>query len=297
VIISASRRTDIPAFYSEWFYNRLKEGYVLVRNPFNFHQVSKVRLTPEAVDCFVFWTKDPRRMLSGLDRLAAYPYYFQFTLTPYDCNMECGVPQKDLLLRAFQQLSSKIGGKRVIWRYDPIIFSDTYTKEYHYRNFAYLAQRLAGYTEKCVISFLDIYQKTEKNLRGFKLATPSEATLREISAKFFQIAAGCNIQLQSCSEKVDLDDLGIKHGKCIDDELIAVLTGKKITKTKDKNQREACLCLSSIDIGVYHTCPHHCLYCYANANRTITARQRLLHNPRSPLLIGNIEEADQIYER
>lgn len=154
MILSASRRTDIPNYYSEWFFNRIREGFVYVRNPMNAQQVSKIDITPKVVDCIVFWTKNPEPMLDRLDELASYKYYFQFTLTGYGKDMECNVPhKKEKMIPIFQELSKKIGTKKVIWRYDPILFTKKYTPEYHLKAFEQIATALQGYTEKCVVSF------------------------------------------------------------------------------------------------------------------------------------------------
>lgn len=167
LIISASRRTDIPAYYPDWFCNRIREGYVCVRNPMNFHQVSCISLSPDVVDGIVFWTKNPLPLMSRLEELRAYPFYFQFTLTPYGKDVEPGVPSKnDVILPAFQELSRKIGPERVIWRYDPILLTDRYTMDYHITFFSRLARRLEGYTRKCIISFVDLYRNTQTNMSG-----------------------------------------------------------------------------------------------------------------------------------
>ena len=165
MIISASRRTDIPNYYSEWFYNRIKEGFLYVRNPMNFHQVSEIRITPDLVDCIVFWTKNPLPMMDRLEELKAYPYYFQFTLTGYGNDVEINLPDKKTsIIPAFRELAGRIGREKVIWRYDPIFFTGRYTVQYHLKAFRNIAEALSGYTEKCVISFLDIYSKNRKQI-------------------------------------------------------------------------------------------------------------------------------------
>lgn len=157
MILSVSRRTDIPNYYSEWFYNRIKEGFLYVRNPMNAHQISEIKITPDVVDCIVFWTKNPLPMMKRLNEIKDYNYYFQFTLTGYGNDVEVNLPNKKTeMIPVFQELSEKIGKQKVIWRYDPIFFSDRYTKEYHLKAFKSIAEALSGYTEKCVISFVDI---------------------------------------------------------------------------------------------------------------------------------------------
>jgi len=297
LIISASRRTDIPAFYSEWLFNRLKEGFALVRNPMNYHQVSRINLSKEVVDCIVFWTKDPGKMIPCLDSLKDYNYYFQYTLNPYDQTIECNVLRKTELIKSFIELANKLGSHRVIWRYDPIIISDLITKEYHYHYFDYIASRLSGYTERCVISFLDLYKKTERNMKGKNVKEPRQDDIIEIAGKLVEIAAVYKIKVETCSEGIELGSIGINHGKCIDDELISRIIGVDITVDQDKNQRKECGCVSSIDIGAYNTCHHYCAYCYANTNKPLVQKNKTLHDPRSPLLLGRLEEKDRIYER
>lgn len=240
MIISASRRTDIPAFYSDWFFKRIKEGYVLVRNPMNHNIVSKVNLKPEVVDCIVLWTKDPRNMLQRLDRLNRYKYYFQFTLNPYDKEIEPYLPDKEEIIDTFIMLSEKIGRNRVIWRYDPILLSDKIDKDYHLKSFEFLAQKLRGHTEKCMISFVDLYRNVQNKVKQLKVRVPDETEMREMAAKFAEVGRAYGIKIETCAEKADLSELGVSHGKCIDDNLISDLLGKKINPEKDKRQRDAC---------------------------------------------------------
>ena len=157
MIISASRRTDIPTYYSDWFFNRIKDGYVCIRNPMNIHQISKVSLDPTVVDGIVFWTKNPIPMMGRLDELRDYMYYFQFTVNPYGPDVEQNVPSKSkIIIPTFKELSKKIGKNRVIWRYDPIFLTQKYSIEYHEKFFSKMAEILSAYTDKCIISFLDL---------------------------------------------------------------------------------------------------------------------------------------------
>lgn len=297
LILSVSRRTDIPAFYSEWFFNRLKEGYVLVRNPLNAHQVSKVNLSPQVIDCIVFWTKDPTPMLDRLALLSEYTYYFQITINGYDHKIERNVPAKDVILDAFIRLSKRIGKEKVIWRYDPIIFTEEIDLAYHQKKFAMLAAKLAGYTQRCVISFVDSYQKSEKNMRHIGMRKIDESKMVEIGSQLAAIAQQYNISLETCSEVIDLSSAGIKHSKCIDDQLISEILGAKINVEKDKNQRQACGCAASVDIAAYNTCHHSCLYCYANYSDTAVKNNVSRHNPQSPLLIGELGSEDKVTDR
>ncbi len=287
MIISCSRRTDIPAFYSDWFFNRIREGYVLVRNPLNANQVRNVSLAPPDVDCIVFWTKDPAPMLDRLQLLQNYSYYFQFTLTPYDNDIEPNLPPKTKIIDTFRRLSDKTGVNRIIWRYDPILLSKRISPAYHVDHFGDMSQRLTGYTEKCVVSFLDMYRHLQGKSAGLSIRPPDESEMYTIAKEIAYIAGNHNIKVETCAEKIDLADLGIDHGKCIDDRLIAELTGTNLKIAKDKNQRELCGCVVSCDIGEYNTCRHGCHYCYANVNQKKIDQNRLLHNAQSPLLIGD----------
>ncbi len=297
MILSVSRRTDIPAFYSDWFFNRIKEGFVCVRNPMNYHQVSKIQINPQVVDCFVFWTKNPKPMLARLDEIKDYRYYFQYTINSYDTGLERRVPCKESLIETFIQLSEKIGSNRVIWRYDPILLSDSIDFEYHIKYFEEIAKRLHTYTKRCVISFMDEYSKTKRNLRGTTARGLTDDEIFTLAKAFVPIAQKYGMEIQTCSEKIDLHNLGIEHGKCIDNEIVAELLGFKIDIPRDKNQRKECGCVQSIDIGEYNTCLHNCLYCYATFSTGMVDKKRKMHDPSSPLLIGHIEPADKVTVR
>ena len=298
MIISVSRRTDIPAFYSDWFYNRIKEGYVDVLNPFNSKQVNRIRLTPETVECFVFWTKNPKPLIARLDEIKDYNYYFQFTLNSYGIDLEPNVPIKSSeLIDTFITLSKKIGKEKVIWRYDPILLTNKYNIDYHIKYFEKLAEKLHDYTEKCVISFLDLYKKTERNLRGINLLNLTPNEMDKIAEEFSKICKKYNLELATCCEEIDLNKYGIKHNKCIDDELIKRITGKEVENNKRDKQREACGCIKCIDIGAYNTCLHNCRYCYASYSNEQINENIVKHNVDSSLLIGEITEDMKIYEK
>lgn len=295
MILSVSRRTDIPNYYSDWFFNRIKEGYVYVRNPMNIHQVSKIEITPDVVDCIVFWTKNPSVMLKRLDEIKEYNYYFQFTLTGYGNDVEANLPnKKSVIIPTFQELSNKIGKQRVIWRYDPIFFSDRYTKEYHLKAFKSIAEALRGYTEKCVISFVDIYQKNKKNMDSLSSYELNGCELRKFAKELSKIASDNNISLGSCAEKINLEECGIVHNSCIDRELIEKIIGCKLNVGKDKNQRIECGCVESVEIGTYNTCKNGCLYCYANYSSKSVETNTVKYDPLSPLLCGQVEKNDKI---
>lgn len=297
MILSVSRRTDIPAFYSDWFFKRINEGYVLVRNPMNYHQVSKVLLSPDVVDCIVFWTKNPAIILEKLDLLSDYKYYFQVTINPYNKEFEQNVPSKKAIIDSFIRLSRKIGKEKTIWRYDPIIITEDININYHYKYFNYLCTKLQGYTDDCIISFVDIYKKTERNMKQINYNLATEEAMLEIGKNLSDIAKNYNIKISSCSETVDLSSLGIEHAKCIDDKLISKVVGQEINIPKDKNQRKECGCVESIDIGAYNTCKHGCKYCYANFSDVAVKNNIMKHNVDSPFLVGQLEPEDKVTDR
>ena len=295
MILSVSRRTDIPNYYSEWFYNRIKEGFLCVRNPMNYHQISEIKITPDLVDCIVFWTKNPLPMIERLDELNKYNYYFQFTLTGYAKDIEMNLPNKKIsMIPIFQELSRKIGKQKVIWRYDPIFFSERYTVDYHLKAFESIAKALNGYTEKCVISFVDIYPKNKKNMNKIAMYDLDEEALKNFAKKLWRIADENHMEIGSCAEKIDLGECGIVHNSCIDKELIEKIIGCRLKAKKDKNQRTECGCIESVEIGAYNTCKNGCVYCYANYSPKSVETNSAKHDPMSPLLCGHIEAEDKI---
>lgn len=298
MIISVSRRTDVPAYYADWFFNRLKAQEVLVRNPINKHQVSRLSLTPEQVECFVFWTKDPEPMLGRLDELKDYPFYFQITLNAYGEDVEphffSGESRR---IEVFKRLSDKIGPERVIWRYDPILFNARYTMDYHVERFGKLAGQLKDYTEKCTISFMDFYPKIKSNIKFLEISPISPVEERRIARQLAEITAQNGLKLNTCAEEIDLDEFGITPAKCVDDALITRISGRPVKAPKDKNQRLACGCVASVDIGLYNTCPSGCKYCYAN-HRVATIQKNIKENEAdSPLLCSHIGPGDVVRER
>ncbi len=298
MIISASRRTDIPAYYADWFFRRLEEGYVLVRNPMNPHRVSRIALTLDVVDGFVFWTKNPLPMMDRLDALENYPYYVQFTLTPYGADIEEHLPPKrEVLIPAFRRLSSMIGAARVIWRYDPILIHDRYTAAYHTKAFRAMCDALAGYTDTCIISFLDLYRSIQSRIAPLAIRPPTAEESKEIAGHFGEIAREYGLSINTCAEDGDYSRWGIGHAACIDADRLSRIGGVPLVIGRDKNQRPCCGCAESVDIGAYHTCENGCVYCYANHSHTLVARSTAAYDPASPVLCSQITEADVIAER
>lgn len=297
MILSVSRRTDIPAFYWEWFLNRVQAGFVDVRNPMNIHRVSRIDIRPEVVDCIVFWTKNAGNIIPHLDQLKDYKYYFQYTINSYNKLIEENVPLKKYVVENFRLLSEIIGPNRVIWRYDPILLTDMIDVDYHLRYFEELAKRLKGHTNRCVISFVDLYKKTVSNTRELMMKEPTDMEMHFLAHNLSSIAKDYGMGIVSCSESIDLDFDGVRHGCCIDRNLIEEIVGYKIDVKKDKNQRKECGCVESVDLGAYNTCLHACKYCYANFNNMKVQTLSKKHNPLSTLLVGDLDNNDIVSER
>lgn len=295
MILSVSRRTDIPSFYMKWFINRLKTGWLLVRNPCNPAQVSRVPLNPAEVRCIAFWSKNPEPLAACLESLRPYCFFLQFTLNPYDREMEPGLPEIARRLETFRLLADAIGRERVIWRYSPIILSQRYSAGFHIDTFGRLAEALSGFTEECKLSFLDVYPKIATRMRALHVTSKNSvqyALARQLAA----LAHANGIRASSCGDP-HLESAGITASSCIDPQLIARLTGLPVVRKKDRGQREACRCTESVDVGTYQTCLNGCAYCYANHSHTAALRRAQKYDPESPLLCDSVKPGDTIRER
>jgi DNA repair photolyase len=293
MIISASRRTDIPAFYAEWFINRVRAGFCTVPNPFNTNQVSRISLKPSDVEVIVFWTRNPRPLMRHLDELDArdHRYYFQYTLMANPRLLDPKTPPVEQAIQTFKALSDKIGPTKIIWRYDPIVLSNITDISFHRATFTAIAKALKSHTKRAVISFVDIYQSIASRMRrleksDLRLIPVEDDHLRNLSRALVEIAASHDMNLVSCAEEFDLRPYGVQPGKCIDDNLIAQVFGLAVTSKKDPHQRQACGCVLSKDIGMYDTCPFNCVYCYATKSPSNVERNRAQHDANSPSLIG-----------
>jgi hypothetical protein len=281
MIISASRRTDIPAFYSDWLINRLNAGYCLVKNPYNPLQVKRVSLLPQDVDGIVLWTKNIAPLLPKLPQLQCFSYYVQHTITPYHSDIESGLAdKKNVIIPAFRETASLIGAERIIWRYDPIVISPRYNYNYHITAFPKLCNLLSGSTKKCVISFVIAYKSIAKNLTQIGYIEPQISDKIRLIQNFLTIANHYGISLHACCELSELYEIGVSPISCVNGDMFGV------NAMKDKNQREGCNCCVSVDIGAYNSCMNGCQYCYANHNNIKVGQNYMLHDVNSEFLIG-----------
>ncbi len=295
MILNTGCRTDIPAYYSEWFYNRIKEGYVLARNPYYPNQVMKYSLDSRVVDCLCFCTKNPEPMLSRMEEIKQFKQFWHVTITPYGKEVEPYVPDKERVMEAFKRLAAIVGVNAVGWRYDPIFITDKYSLDFHVDAFRKMAENLAGYTQTCVISFIDLYAKTRRNFSGIREVPRADQIA--IAREFVEIGRKHGITIRSCCEGAFLEEYGVDVSGCMTKQILEKATGASLDLAKIKKPaREECNCLLGNDIGMYNTCGHGCLYCYANYDRKTVEQNMRLHNPQSPLLVGELLEEDVIKE-
>lgn len=294
MILNTGSRTDIPAYYSEWFYNRIKEGFVLVRNPYNPTQVIRYRLDPETVDCLVFCTKNPRSMLARLSELKSFRQFWHVTITPYGKEIEPYVPPKENVIEAFRELSDIVGADRIGWRYDPIFIHGMYTVQYHIEVFEKIAEALAGCTKQCVISFIDLYQKVKRNFPAVRAVTREERMY--LGREMIRIGEKYGMTIYPCCEGDELAKYGADCSGCLSQSVLERAIGCSLSVPKKKAAREACTCLLGNDIGAYHSCGHGCLYCYANYDRKTVEENMRQRNPASPFLIGEAQADDVIVD-
>lgn len=299
MIISASRRTDIPAFYAAWFMNRVRAGYCTVPNPFNRGQVGRVSLLPEDVDVLVFWTRNPRPLFPYLAELdqRGFKYYFQYTILDHPRAIEPKSPPVEAAIRTCCELAAQVGPQRVFWRYDPIVFSDQTGVAFHRAAYQRIAAALQGAACRSVISIMDDYAKAHGRLnrlpaQGYRLLEPAGTAeaIQQLVPALVQIAAQSGLEIVSCAETFDLGPLGVRPGKCIDDDYIRQVFGLQVGSKKDPSQRKACGCVASKDIGMYDSCLFGCQYCYATQSFELAQRRHAEHDPESPSLLGWHEE-------
>lgn len=293
MILNVSGRTDIVAFYSKWFLNRIKEGYVDVRNPFNPNLVSRIDF--DDVDLILFCTKNPIPIVDKLGDIKI-PYIFHVTITPYKDDIEPNLPSKSKIIEAVKKISTRVGIDNIYVRYDPIFISEKYNIEYHIKAFTKLCSLLKGYVKTIIVSFIDNYKNVRKNLPYLKYRSFTEEDYKLIGENFSKIAKDNNMVIQTCFEERNLTEYGFIKGECMSKELAFKLTGKTYKKWQAR-KGNACNCVELVDIGVYNSCNHLCKYCYANYDESKVKENINNHDINSSLLIGHINSDDIIKSR
>ncbi len=294
MIINTGQRTDIPAFYSSWFANRLRDGYVCVRNPYNPSQVSRYLLNPKVVDIIGFCTKNPVPMFRYMDLLEPFGQFWYVTITPYGKDIEPNVPDKHRLLEDFRELSRMVGIRRIGWRYDPILVNRKYSVEYHLRAFETMAGELEGYTDNVVISFIDLYSKVKRNFPEAQ-EVPMDVRL-SLGRRIVEIARSHGMEVRPCGEGRDLEAFGANCDGCMTIPIYERALGRHLIVPAFKPNRDSCACYLGCDIGAYDTCQHLCRYCYANNDLKAVKRNLYYHNPSSPFLVGDFREGDVVHD-
>lgn len=294
MIINTGMRTDIPAFYATWLLNRIQEGFVYVRNPYYPNQVTKYSLNPDVVDCLAFCTKNPHPLIPHLSELDKYHQFWFVTITPYGKDIEPNVPDKKQVIEDFKKLSEHLGADSVALRYDPIFMDKKFNVDMHVKCFKKLLQELKGYTHDCTISFLDLYEKVKRNAPS--LRPPNEEEEKILAKEFARIGKENGITIHACCEKESLAEYGIDITGCMSQEIVEKAIHHPLNVHKRQSQRAVCNCVLGNDIGAYNTCPHLCKYCYANANAGLVRENMKKHHPKSPFLIGGMEEGDKVTE-
>ena len=293
MILFASGRTDIPAFYSKWFINRVKAGFVDVRNPFNQNLVSRINFSD--VDLIMFCSKNPLPMIDKLKMLKV-PVLFHVTITPYSKDVEPNIPDKRLIIEGVKKLSLVLGIDNVVLRYDPIFLSDKYNVDYHIRAFDKLCKNLNGYVNKIIVSFMDEYKNVRINKDILKYRTFTREDYKKIGEAFSKSAMDNGMSVQTCFEDEDLTEYGFVKGECLSHELAYILTGKKF-KSSNVRKEKKCECVQMVDIGDYNSCMHMCKYCYANYDEKAVSSNFERHDDNSSLLIGSVQSDDVIKVR
>jgi DNA repair photolyase len=294
MILNISGRTDIVAFYSKWFMNRYKEGFVDVRNPFYPTNISRIYF--KDVDAILFCTKNPIPIIKHLKEIDK-PILFHITLTPYKQDIEPNVPNKKEIIEAIKKISSIIGIDRISVRYDPVFLNNKYNIDYHIKVFNRMCTLLDGYVKTIIISFIDDYKNVRNNINILKIKEFTENDYQQIGINFSKIAASHGMTVQTCYEEKNLVEYGFKKGECLSHQLAYQLTGKANFKSWSARKGKKCNCVEMVDIGAYNTCNHLCKYCYANYDEKKVRINIQKHNPNSSLLIGKINSSDIIKVR
>ena len=287
MIIQTGMRTDIPAFYTPWFLNRLRAGFVLVRNPYDASAVTRYRLTPDVVDLIGFCTKNPQPMLPHMDMLRPFGQYWFVTITPYGPDIEPHVPPKAQVMESFRRLSDVVGPDCMGWRYDPILVNERYTVDRHLEAFGRMAKTLSGATRTAVVSFIDLYAKVRRNFPEAK-----EVALAKGMAR---IGREYGMTVKACAEGGELVAYGVDCGGCMTVSVYEKVLRSRLRVPGRTPVRAECACLLGGDIGAYHTCGHLCRYCYANYDAAAVRANMRAHDPESPFLIGHAMPGDVIH--
>ncbi len=295
MILNTGGRTDTVQYYSEWLLNRFREGFVYSRNPLFPNKVTKYELTPEKIDCVVFCSKNYEPILENLHEITdRFNTYFHYTITAYGKDVEPGVPSIDKSIETLFKLEKIVGKKRLSWRYDPVLLTEKYTIEHHFKTYNYMADILSGQIDRCIFSFVEMYKKLQHNMP--EIIPLTEHDKKTLAKGLGEIAKKYNITLQTCGTNGNYEQYGINQSGCMTLDILGKANNIKFRNLKHKGMRQGCHCIESRDIGAYDTCLNGCKYCYANIRPDKAVKNFKRHDKNSPILIGHINATDTIQE-
>ena len=295
MIINTGGRTDTVQYYTKWLLKRFEEGYVYSRNPLFPNKVTRYELTPEAVDCVVFCSKNYRPILSDLPKITSrFNTYFHYTITAYGKDIEPGVPGIEESMETLIKMSEKVGKQRIAWRYDPVLLTKEYTIKRHLETFEHMAEVISPYIDRCIFSFVEMYKKLEANMPELIPLTGQD--METLAQGLGMIAEKYGIYIQTCGTNGDYTRYGIHSSGCMTLDILGSANGIIFRNLKHKGMRQGCHCIESRDIGAYDTCMNGCKYCYANKTPRKAFENYKLHDPMSPLLLGDLKPDDTVIQ-
>lgn len=293
MILNTGGRTDTVQYYSEWLLNRFREGYVLSRNPLFPNVINRIELSPDTIDVVVFCSKDYAPILDRLHEISdRFKCYYHYTITAYDTDIEPNVPSIEQSVETLKQLSAQVGKEKVAWRYDPVLLTEKYTIEKHFETFDYMARELSPYVDRCIFSFVEMYKKLAVNMPELQPISNDNKLL--LVKGLGAIAKQYGLYLQTCASKDDYLQFGVHHSGCMTTEIFSRALGLNFKHQAHKGNRIGCACMESRGLGDYNSCPNGCRYCYANKDHAKAAENYRRHNPKSPLLLGDVLPTDTI---
>lgn len=293
MILNTGGRTDTVQYYSEWLLNRFREGYVLSRNPLFPNVINRIELSPDTIDVVVFCSKDYAPILDRLHEISDhFKCYYHYTITAYDTDIEPNVPSIEQSVETLKQLSAQVGKEKVAWRYDPVLLTEKYTIEKHFETFDYMARELSPYVDRCIFSFVEMYKKLAVNMPELQPISDDNKIL--LVKGLGAIAKQYGLYLQTCAAKDDYLQFGVHHSGCMTTEIFSRALGLNFKHQAHKGNRIGCACMESRGLGDYNSCPNGCRYCYANKDHAKAAENYRRHDPKSPLLLGDVLPTDTI---
>lgn len=293
MILNTGSRTDTIQYYTEWLLKRFEQGFVYSRNPMFPNKVTKYELDPQTLDCIIFCSKNYEPILPYIKNITdKFNTYFHYTITAYNKDIEPNVPTIDKSIETLIKLSNIVGKQRIAWRYDPILLTKKYSKELHYKTFDYIAQKLSSHIDRCIFSFVEMYKKLKTNMPEIILLTNEDKI--EIAKNIGLIAKKYNMIIQTCATETHYEEFGILHSGCLTAEILGQANNVKFKSIKHSGNRKNCQCIENRNIGDYDTCPNGCKYCYANQNPEIAKINYQKHNPNFDLILGNLQDTDEI---